>query len=62
VVEEASRKMRDTASETLALPFEDAASFFSSPITNHKSPITLPIRGSFFGISAKPQRGIFRRG
>jgi hypothetical protein len=36
VVEEASRKMRDTASETLALPFEEAASFFSSPITNHK--------------------------
>jgi hypothetical protein len=36
VAEEASRKMRDTASETLALPFEEAASSFSSPITNHK--------------------------
>jgi hypothetical protein len=36
VAEEASRKMRDTASETLALPIEEAASFLSSPITNHK--------------------------
>jgi hypothetical protein len=36
VAEEASRKMRDTASETLALPIEEAASSFSSPITNHK--------------------------
>jgi hypothetical protein len=26
-----SRKMIDTASETLALPFEEAASSFSSP-------------------------------
>jgi hypothetical protein len=30
--------MRDTASETLALPLEDAASPFSSP--NNQSPIT----------------------
>jgi hypothetical protein len=28
--EEVSRKMRDTASETLALPFEEAASSYSS--------------------------------
>ena len=31
--------MRDTASETLALPFEESASSFSYPITNNSSPI-----------------------
>jgi hypothetical protein len=36
IFEEVSRKMRDTASETLALPFEEAASSFSSPITNNQ--------------------------
>jgi hypothetical protein len=34
--EEVSRKMRDTAGGTPALPFEEAASSFSYPITNHK--------------------------
>jgi hypothetical protein len=37
VVGEVSRKMRDTASETLALPIEEAASSFSSPITHNSS-------------------------
>jgi hypothetical protein len=30
--------MRDTASETLALPFEESASSFSYPITNNSFP------------------------
>jgi hypothetical protein len=34
--EEVPRKMRDTASETLALPFEESASSFSYPITNNE--------------------------
>ena len=37
VVEEAPRKMRDTAGGTPALPIEEAASSFSSPITDHPS-------------------------
>jgi hypothetical protein len=34
-IEEVSRKMRDTASETLALPHEEAAYSFSSLETEH---------------------------
>jgi hypothetical protein len=36
LIEEVSRKMRDTAGGTPALPYEEAAFFFFSPITHHK--------------------------
>ena len=35
ISKEVSRKMRATASETLALPFKESAFSFSFPITNH---------------------------
>jgi hypothetical protein len=36
LIEEVPRKMRDTAGGTPALPYDEATSSFSSPMTNHK--------------------------